>query len=234
MLHDDIDIVCYTTIILRRMSDIDLVCLLAINGHFICLLREWSDHSYNFFTLQHGSNRSFVDRYFRDKQHHTRNWHAYSPKLDGAFCVPCALFVDARIRPQLKGLVNEPIRSWARAPTMLEGHSGLPYHITAVESSKTFIQTIDNLAAKITNQLSTIRQRNIEENREIMEDIIPVVLFLTRQGLAFRGHDESKESRNKGNFKELLELLSLYSPRLKHHIETNSSVHVGDITKPVP
>ena len=42
--------------------------------------------------------------------------------------------------------------------------------------------------------------------------IVGVVRFLLRQGLAFRGHDESKNSRNKGNF---LEMLEWYAQRCK-------------------
>ena len=42
--------------------------------------------------------------------------------------------------------------------------------------------------------------------------VVGVVRFLLRQGLAFRGHDESKNSRNKGNF---LEMLGWYAQRCK-------------------
>jgi hypothetical protein len=34
------------------------------------------------------------------------------------------------------------------------------------------------------------------------------IRFLLRQGLAFRGHDETKESNNAGNFRELLAWLA--------------------------
>ena len=42
--------------------------------------------------------------------------------------------------------------------------------------------------------------------------VVGVVRFLIHQGLAFRGHDESSTSRNKGNF---LELLEWYGARCK-------------------
>jgi len=47
---------------------------------------------------------------------------------------------------------------------------------------------------------------NARLNRLCMEHIIDLVLFLSKQELAFRGHDESANSINKGNFKELVEL----------------------------
>lgn len=47
---------------------------------------------------------------------------------------------------------------------------------------------------------------NARLNRLCMEHIIDLVLFLSKQELAFRGHNESENSINKGNFKELVEL----------------------------
>ena len=41
-----------------------------------------------------------------------------------------------------------------------------------------------------------------------LNNSISVVRYLLHQGLAFRGHDESKDSKNKGNFRELAHLLA--------------------------
>jgi hypothetical protein len=41
------------------------------------------------------------------------------------------------------------------------------------------------------------------------------VLYLTRQGLPLRGHDESESSANKGNLIELLDSFALLAPELK-------------------
>ena len=43
-------------------------------------------------------------------------------------------------------------------------------------------------------------------NYEIrLRTVVGVVRFLLEQGLAFRGHDESSTSLNKGNFREMLD-----------------------------
>ena len=44
---------------------------------------------------------------------------------------------------------------------------------------------------------------------------INIPVLLAAQGLSFRGHDKSKASSNRGNFIELLDLLSSYSNDLK-------------------
>ncbi|KAF0711003.1 zinc finger MYM-type protein 1-like [Aphis craccivora] len=40
--------------------------------------------------------------------------------------------------------------------------------------------------------------------------------------MAFRGHNEQKDSCQQGNFKELINLLSKYDNKLKNHLEEGS------------
>lgn len=51
-----------------------------------------------------------------------------------------------------------------------------------------------------------------------MHRLLDGTLFLTNQNLPFRGHREGTTSENKGNFLELIELLSNYDPVLKEHL----------------
>ena len=50
---------------------------------------------------------------------------------------------------------------------------------------------------------------------EPVEDVLP---FLLHQGLAFRGHDESQESSNRGNFIELLKFLAANSEEVNKFV----------------
>lgn len=53
---------------------------------------------------------------------------------------------------------------------------------------------------------------NVRLNRLFLQLVIDAVLYLSKQELAFRGHDETLNSINRGNFKELLTLLVSRSP----------------------
>ncbi|XP_044151348.1 uncharacterized protein LOC122939347 [Bufo gargarizans] len=53
--------------------------------------------------------------------------------------------------------------------------------------------------------------------RDILHRLLDVTLFLAHQNLPFRGHRETMSSANKGNFLELIDLLSNYDPILKEH-----------------
>jgi hypothetical protein len=55
------------------------------------------------------------------------------------------------------------------------------------------------------------------------------------QGLAFRGHDESKESKNKGNFRELVKTLANQNDDIRKVVLENAPENLqwiyGDIQK---
>jgi hypothetical protein len=52
----------------------------------------------------------------------------------------------------------------------------------------------------IRNSFNKQKDMTKEEYLIRLNTPIDVVRFLMHQGLAFRGHDESEESKNKGNF----------------------------------
>lgn len=54
--------------------------------------------------------------------------------------------------------------------------------------------------------------------RDILHRLLDVTLFLAHQNLPFRGHREDLLSENRGNFLELVKLLSKYDPVLKEHV----------------
>ncbi|XP_062100202.1 uncharacterized protein LOC133806083 [Humulus lupulus] len=61
-------------------------------------------------------------------------------------------------------------------------------------------------------------QKNIKDRisyRVRLIASVDCIRFLVRQGLAFRGHDESKESNNQGNFLELLTFLANHNEEVR-------------------
>ena len=67
-----------------------------------------------------------------------------------------------------------------------------------------------------------LRKREVAANRSIMKRVIDTVVYLGKQGLAFRGHRESlidDSEANKGNFLESLSYLSPYDITTANHLE---------------
>ena len=61
---------------------------------------------------------------------------------------------------------------------------------------------------------------NKEKNRwrEILQSVVAVIKFLSKQNLPFRGHPEDSNSRNQENFLKTLKLLTNYSTVINEHI----------------
>lgn len=170
-------------------------------------------------TYQDGCYRSFSADYFSDRHGNDRPWLVYSSHLDGAFCVQCVLFCDYAKRQQLKALVNAPFKRWSRYSNTIGIHDAKGYHIDAVAQAKAFINTVKHPASKVTNMLDQRKLSNISSNRALLSHLIKAIVYLTKQGLALRGHDETTASNNRGNYLELLYLMSQYSPVIKAHLE---------------
>ena len=67
---------------------------------------------------------------------------------------------------------------------------------------------MSRVTGSVKAQQSTANRAWIDRNRHYFKRIIQAILYLTQQGLALRGDDESDHSFNRGNFLELLSLLS--------------------------
>ncbi|XP_066969108.1 zinc finger MYM-type protein 1-like [Macrobrachium rosenbergii] len=66
----------------------------------------------------------------------------------------------------------------------------------------------------------TVKESEVEANREHVKCLLRVTSLLGRQGLAFRGHDESETSDNRGNFSEILDMLADSNEILRKKMES--------------
>ena len=69
--------------------------------------------------------------------------------------------------------------------------------------------TIENPASRLDILVSSTLQARITENKHILRQIVRAILFLAKQGMAFRGDVEDVSSnKNPGNFLALLAMLA--------------------------
>jgi hypothetical protein len=79
----------------------------------------------------------------------------------------------------------------------------------------------------ITVQLDETKILLLQHNREILTAIIKAIIYLGKQGLAYRNKGEIMEDKNynRGNFYSLLNLLGDYSPSLREHLLKSQTKH---------
>lgn len=69
--------------------------------------------------------------------------------------------------------------------------------------------------ATLVNVLNKEHNRQIRENREYIKTIGEVLLLTATQSMAQRGHNESVDSDNKGNFMAILETIANHDKAVK-------------------
>jgi len=83
-------------------------------------------------------------------------------------------------------------------------------------------QAILNQPNHIENILEEATEREKERNRLCLRTSIAAVKWLTFQSCAFRGRDERPQSKNRGNFIEMLKLLAEFNPEIASVILENA------------
>ncbi|ESR54147.1 hypothetical protein CICLE_v10024545mg [Citrus x clementina] len=120
-------------------------------------------------------------------------WLEYSEVKDSAFCFPCFLFYE--IPSNNPKFVIKGFSSWKR----VNNGKNVPFYNMKGSWGclKNPIQHIDRLINAQTSQ-------QLLENRLRFKTSIITVKWLAKQACAFRGHDESVNSKNRGNFIDLI------------------------------
>uniref|UniRef100_A0A2N9I761 TTF-type domain-containing protein n=1 Tax=Fagus sylvatica TaxID=28930 RepID=A0A2N9I761_FAGSY len=147
------------------------------------------------------------------KQRFTRDKVEYSIAKDAAFYLCCYLF-KSDIGEQAGGdtFVSEGFSNW-KCPKKLKIHEGgiNSSHRQASRMCDDLLkpnQSIQSFHFKQTDQARIEYQTRLNAS-------INCIQFLLRQELAFRGHDESEDSSNQGNFLELLRFLADHNEDIK-------------------
>ena len=85
-------------------------------------------------------------------------------------------------------------------------------HLEAYKKWKTFDATerVVILFSRARREEVQRHNEQVRQNREMLKTISEAILFLSKQELAFRCHDESRDGLNKGHYWELLECITRY------------------------
>ena len=153
------------------------------------------------------------------------SWIEYSESKDRAYCLCCFLFRDRKNKGAgFKAFVVKGWNSWSK-PDRLSEHVG---DIGSVHNQA--MKDCDALLKK-DQHIDVALQRSSEAAKIAyytrVNGSVDVARLLLKQGLPFRGHDESKTSFNKGNFLETHDLLA------EHDVELRKAVSVDGASKSI-
>lgn len=110
------------------------------------------------------------------------------------FCWLCLLFNTSEGTWNSRGFNS--LNNFTKAAIR---HQASECHLTAVVDLKTFGESREDLQLDEQRRRETsLHNEKVKKNRDILKRLIDCVIFLGQQELSFRGHDEGKESLNRG------------------------------------
>ncbi|XP_031329299.1 zinc finger MYM-type protein 1-like [Photinus pyralis] len=189
---------------------------------------QYMDHSFQetetvYKDGETGERRKLTKTWFFKKMPNgekvPREWLCYSPSKKSVYCFCCRLF------PGLSSLETafaskSGFSDWKKLSPRVPNHELNPAHQQSLVLWKQLElrhrtgTTIDRIAEEEI-------QKEKEKWRNILTRVLDIIRFLSKQNLAFRGHRETDTpdvATNKGNFIELVRLLSKYDPVLREHM----------------
>jgi len=164
------------------------------------------------------NKRSFNDTYYYkvhpDNTKYHRDWLSYSPSQNKIYCLHCFLFGTNLHSSLAKSWTKEGFSSWKNCVHAIHVHETSINHVT---SSLRFNLRKTNVP--ILPALQIQRKTQVAMNRQVITELVDIVLYLARHNLAFRGHTDTwNPNIQNGNFKDLVILMAKNSIPLSEHI----------------
>ena len=172
-------------------------------------------------------------RKFQQSWYTKKDWLCASETRKSLFCWPCLLFNSKSGRS-----------TWTHAGYVnmhgflsdCQKHERSKSHMESYKMWKTFDndrqESVDVLFSRARREAVERYNEEVRQNREMLKNI-NAVLYLARQEMAFRGHDESSTSLNQGNYRELLKsfgkLDSVFDRRLHGRLQEAERCESGGV-----
>ncbi|CAL8152879.1 unnamed protein product [Prunus armeniaca] len=169
-------------------------------------------------TLMGESNRRFLVKWFDSFV-----WLEYSKEKDAAFCLHCYLFkcdFDKQGKAGSDVFTEKGFKNWRKGLENFRDHVGQvgSHHNKATQHCIDLMnqkQHVETIVIKQTDQARV-------NYRILLTAALDCTRYLLRQGLPFRGHDESETSSNKGNYVELLQFLADHDEKVRAVVFENA------------
>ncbi|TYH24740.1 hypothetical protein ES288_A03G115100v1 [Gossypium darwinii] len=186
------------------------------------------------------SNSKKHPRYFQPSWFKQFSWLKYSPSKDAVFCLPCFLFnSNPTSRFGSSAFTHNGFSNWKKVHDGCNcaflTHMGKDPNSLHNNAQRAYVDLM-NQAQHIEVSLDRQTTQQISANRLRLKTSIDVVRWLSFRGCAFRGHDESLGSKNRGNFLELLSLLASYDEKVEDVLKSapqNASYTSSKIQKEI-
>ncbi|XP_050222763.2 uncharacterized protein LOC126672854 [Mercurialis annua] len=158
--------------------------------------------------------RSFLEAWFKKFP-----WLEYSVEKDAAFCLYCYLFASPGSKSH-DAFTRKGFNNWKKATENFNDHVGA---VSSVHNdARRHCEVFQNQRQSISHVLTTQGRETENAYRTRLTAVLEVVRILLWQGLAFRGHDETLDSLQRGNFLEIVSWYAKMDEKVRNVIGGNA------------
>ena len=170
--------------------------------------------------MQYGKTKRRFNPEFYEKREWLTAPGEGAPRL---LCWPCLLFQPDSTASCWKSTGYRDLKNYG---TAMVTHQKSKSHLEAVLQLHLF-GGMEEAVVQASAANKSAHNERVGRNRAVMSRLVSVVVHLGKLGLPFRGHDESDDSKNRGNYMELLELVRKYDQTLDEHLSSSSGQFKG-------
>ena len=147
---------------------------------------------------QNGEWRMFQKSWFAEF-----DWLEYSVSKDAAYCLYCYLFFHSGKPENFGSSVFAKLGyvNWKKAKETFRSHTNCKTHTDARLRCDNFM----NQRTNVDKKLKAVSKEEDKRYDIRLTSSLDVARFVIMQGDAFRGHDESSTSLNKGTYREMID-----------------------------
>uniref|UniRef100_A0A6Q2XCH7 TTF-type domain-containing protein n=1 Tax=Esox lucius TaxID=8010 RepID=A0A6Q2XCH7_ESOLU len=154
-------------------------------------------------------------RQFQASWYNLHPWIEYSQCQDSVYCFACRNFGLLNTHSVFTSVVG--YKNWKKATFRdggFAGHAKSEAHINAMMAWKEF-ERRKKTDSSLMSILNKEHKKQIEENRTYIKTVAEVLMLTATQNISQRGHRETADADNKGNFLEILNLIGDHDPTVK-------------------
>ncbi|XP_066981184.1 zinc finger MYM-type protein 1-like [Macrobrachium rosenbergii] len=169
-------------------------------------------------------------RSFKASWYTSHSWLEYSVMTDAAYCFCCRNFPQPN-KASETAFVSTGYRQWKKATEKDAGfsqHEKSDFHRYSMCTWKDFEEHIAR-GNTIAKSLTSAHDKTVAENRHYIKEVAKVLCLTARQKIAQRGLHEGPDSMNKGNFLEIMELITEKDPIIKACLSSKNAKYTSPI-----
>uniref|UniRef100_A0AAR2ISZ2 DUF4371 domain-containing protein n=1 Tax=Pygocentrus nattereri TaxID=42514 RepID=A0AAR2ISZ2_PYGNA len=121
------------------------------------------------------------------------------------------------------------VKNWRKALSFYHKHESSQSHKDSVIRWQSYKASL--LKGSVVQQIESATSTEVQERREYLKRIVAVTSLLGKQGIPFRGHDESCESHDKGMFAECFKLVQKFDPFLKSYTPPLNTTYLSSCSQ---